>query len=170
MRMAQKSLKEDSGSDFLKERGIPLREISLKEISGRDFLKEPGFPLREAPLKGSRPNPVKPYKAGFVATGPYARVRKVLQLAPAGRLREKSGLIVSAMMLLARKRRLRDGSERIGGCPMLGRGENVVHGAYIRPQKANLSVVLLASRIIALASVLENASVLLPPIWRTLAS
>ena len=112
-------------------------------------------------LKNSRQNPVKPYKAEFVATGPYARVRKVLQLAPPSLLREKTGLIVTGMMLLALERRLRDGSERFGGCPTLEEGAKVAHGAYTRLQTGNLRgnpLASLASKLtIPLVEDWENA-------------
>ena len=147
---------------------------SLKRLFGAGFLKRIGILLREILLKGSCMNPVKPLKALFVATGPYARVRKVLQLAPADRLRGKTGLIVSIVMLMAIERRLRDGSGRVGGRPTLREGAKLAHGAYTRPQTGNLRgnplASLLAKLSISLASDLKTASVLHSAGRETLAS
>ena len=88
------SLKRLFGADSLKTAARRTRKISLKRILEGNPLKESKFLLKEYLLKDSCSNRVKQKMNLIVATGPYARVRKVLQLASLNRSRSKTGLIV----------------------------------------------------------------------------
>ena len=90
------SLKRIFGVDLLKNSRFLVRKDSLKRISAADSLKTSELLLGKISLKDSCTNPVKHFLAFHVATGPYARVRELLQLERSTLLEEKTGLIVLA--------------------------------------------------------------------------